>query len=903
MGWVRPARHSGGTGGGRWRLRAFLLAWGTLFAALPGVEAAPLAKKRVLLINSYHPGYRWSDQVATEAQAVLEAADVPVELCMEYMDSKRHPPERIFPYIEAALKAKYTDFPPDVIITSDDNALELMLRRRKDLFPGVPVVFCGINNVDELGLQERRGITGVAEDFDFKGTLAMALRLHPKVRKIALVADSTSTGRTSLARARRIMKDSAPGTQAIELSDLSTAELQEALATLGENTLVFYLHFLRDRLGRTYSLAESIAMIERSCDAPIYTMWEHVLGSETLGGVITSGKTQGRSAARMALRILKGEKADEIPILRECPTQPMFNYVQMNRLGIDPRNLPAGTVFFNKPFSIYQEYKRWIWSVAGVVAVLVVWVVALTFNVTKRRRAEEALRESNERLTSIIESSPVAVLLVDQAGRIRLWSPAAERIFGWGRDEVLGRINPTGPPGRAEGFLADLQGVLAGEHKTAVPSRHLTKAGKWIDVSVSGAPVRDAAGQIVGAVGVIADITEQKRAEAERRKLESQVQHAQKLESLGVLAGGIAHDFNNLLVGILGNADLALADIAPGAPYRRSIQEVRRAAIRASELTNQMLAYSGRGQFVVKVLDLNEIVRETGRLLRVSVAKSVALEYNLGEGLPAVRADVAQISQVVMNLITNASDAIGDAEGTIRLATGTIRANPASLAGAYPHAGLADGHYVYVAVTDSGCGMDEQTKVRLFDPFFTTKFTGRGLGMAAVLGIVRGHRGAIQVTSEPGKGSTFRVLLPACDETPPAGALEKPPPPAEWKGRGTVLVVDDEGAVCKVVGAMLERLGFSVMTALNGRDGVETFRRHAASIAAVLLDMTMPGMGGADAFRELRRIRPDVPVILASGYGEQDIDESIAEGELAGFLHKPFQLDQVSALLRRVVVA
>ncbi len=317
---------------------------------------------------------------------------------------------------------------------------------------------------------------------------------------------------------------------------------------------------------------------------------------------------------------------------------------------------------------------------------------------------------------------------------------------------------------------------------------------------------------------------ERLRAEAERRRLEAQVQHVQKLESLGVLAGGIAHDFNNLLMAILGNADLAsrsLAAVSPGQAYLRDIET---AARRAADLCRQMLAYSGKGRFVVEPVALDEIILEMTRMLEVSISKKATLTYHLAKDLPAVAADATQIRQIVMNLITNASEALGDQNGVISIATGAMTCSRAYLAGTYLAETLPEGDYVWLEITDTGAGMTPAVQARMFDPFFSTKFTGRGLGMAAVLGIVRGHRGGIRVYSEPGRGTTIRVFFPASREALPRKS-DANDANQEWRGAGTVLVVDDDETVCALACRMLAMLGFATVMAGDGRQALEVYPR------------------------------------------------------------------------------
>ena len=512
--------------------------------------------------------------------------------------------------------------------------------------------------------------------------------------------------------------------------------------------------------------------------------------------------------------------------------------------------------------------------------------------------ASRRLRASERRYRTLVENVHLGIALIAPDRRIVMTNAAMGDLFGKPAADLAGR-----PCHQAFGKSSDECPDCPGREALATgrPAEADTECarddGGRFPARMHAFPVLDEDGKAAGIIEVIEDLTERKRAEEQRRQLEAQVQQAQKLESLGVLAGGIAHDFNNLLVAILGNADLALMDMSPVAPERPTVEEIKRAAKRASDLTNQMLAYSGKGQFVVRALDVNELVREMGHLLEVTISKKVVLRYDLADNLPAISADVNQVRQVVMNLITNASDAIGDRSGAITVRTSLVEADRTYLAETYLDEGLPEGFYVCLEVADTGCGMDAQTKARLFDPFFTTKFAGRGLGLAAALGIVRGHRGAIKVNGEPGKGSTFLVLLPMTD-VPAEGPAGEPTRQADEQASGTVLVADDEETVRNVAKRMLQRSGFTVLTAADGKQAVERFRQHADAIDVVLLDMTMPHLSGEEAFREIRRIRPDAKVVLCSGYNQQEATSRFAGKGLAGFLQKPFELDKLISALK-----
>jgi PAS domain S-box-containing protein len=426
----------------------------------------------------------------------------------------------------------------------------------------------------------------------------------------------------------------------------------------------------------------------------------------------------------------------------------------------------------------------------------------------------------------------------------------------------------------------------------------LTRQGVELPVELHASVVVE--NGMTATLSIVRDISERRKIEEERKMLERQIQQSQKLESLGILAGGIAHDFNNLLMGILGNAGLALMELPPESPVRRTLERLETAAMRAAELTNQLLAYSGRGKFVVEPVSINTLIEEMINLLTAAVPKNVVLRLEQGSTVPLIDGDATQLRQVIMNLIINASEAIGDRSGVITLATGLTTVDKSYLAGTYMDEDLPEGVYTFLEVSDTGCGMDDKTKSRIFDPFFTTKFTGRGLGLAAVLGIVRGHHGTLKVYSEPGRGSTFKILFPAVGSDP---ALSRPrEADADTRAPGgTILIVDDEETVRTVAKLALEKSGFRTLSARDGREAIDVFRRENGAVDVVLLDMTMPHLGGEETFRELRRIRPDVKVILSSGYNEYDAVNRFAGKGLAGFIQKPYRPVDLMAKVRSVI--
>jgi PAS domain S-box-containing protein len=578
------------------------------------------------------------------------------------------------------------------------------------------------------------------------------------------------------------------------------------------------------------------------------------------------------------------------------------------------------------------------------------------------RVADEELRQQNEELNAahveldterrryqeLFELAPDAYLVTSLTGIIAEANQSAASLFGIAPQFLTGKalaayITSEDRP-RFRGLLNER--IQVGRPHTTL-CRLRTRGGRRLFAELTYSVAEGFDGKPVGIRWLVRDVTEQERLARQIRTLnaeletrvaertadlraaqqlsddlfhreqaarraaeasEAQSRHVQKLESIGVLAGGIAHDFNNLLHVVLGNADIALSRLPRHSSAREPLEEVVRATIRAADLTRQMLAYSGKGAFVVRHLDLSSEVRDMATLLRTAISKQATLVPDLALNLPAVNADPTQIRQIVMNLITNASDALRDASGTISLRTGVVRraelSDPKVGASLQQEESSADGdeQMVYLEIGDTGAGMTPDTLQRIFDPFFSTKFAGRGLGLAAVMGIVQSHQGLIRIRTEPGHGTTFRVLFPAA--AGPERKLEQPSAiRSDWQGKGTVLVVDDEEGVREVAERMLEELGFDTISAIDGRDALEVIQRIGDRVTAVLLDLSMPRMGGQETFRHLRAHYPHLPIIMMSGYTEEAVASQVTGSGpgMAVFLQKPFLAEDLIGVLRPMV--
>ena len=514
-------------------------------------------------------------------------------------------------------------------------------------------------------------------------------------------------------------------------------------------------------------------------------------------------------------------------------------------------------------------------------------------DITDRKLMEDRLRISEEYYRTLVDTSPDAIVIVDTNGFLSFVSQKAYEMFDVPKGNIVIGTSVTDwlVPTRRKEVIRTLASVLSGDSKAIAMEVELLKHDRtafWAEVSTS--PLANVKGEVRGLLLICRDVSERKGAEEALRQ-------AQRMESIGILAGGIAHDFNNLLQAILGQAHLALNKLPLNSEGRANIEKAEKAAERAAHLTRQLLAYSGQGKLNMHTLDINTIIRDHVPLLAMTIPKVVSLKLDLHEAPLYLKGDGAQIQQTVINLVINAAEAMEGRSGQIRVGSAKYTIS-ASDVGRWTRAGgeIEPGAYVGFEVSDNGCGMDDQTLARIFDPFFTTKFTGRGLGLPAVLGIVRGHRGALQVESKKGAGTTFRVAFP---ETEREMDSESTMPPAEGPSdRVTVLLIDDEEVVREVFTETLSDGGFRILVASDGESGVELFKQHLADISLIVLDLSMPGIDGAETFKRIRVLDPNAKVILSSGYAEEEAMDRFEGLGLAGFLQKPYQWSRLVQILR-----
>jgi PAS domain S-box-containing protein len=536
-----------------------------------------------------------------------------------------------------------------------------------------------------------------------------------------------------------------------------------------------------------------------------------------------------------------------------------------------------------------------VYDSAGVT----VGLLGLFSDISERKRSEAVLRESEERFRNMANTAPVLIWVCGPDRRCTFFNKGWLDFTGRTMEQELGSGWMEGL--RADDFeptVAKLSAAFESRNSFQLEKRLRRADGEYRSVLCTAVPRFEEGGAFAGYVGCGVDITDLKRSQ-------EQMLATQKLKSLSVLAGGVAHDFNNLLGSILADSELLLPDLPPGSSARDGIERIRSVAVRASEVVRELMAYAGQENTVFEPVDFSRLVREMLHLIKPSISKRAVLKVNLAGDLPSVAANATQMRQVLMNLVTNASEALGDSEGEISVTLTRVRAERGM---AVPD--LPPGDYVRLEVSDTGCGMSEDVQARIFDPFFTTKFAGRGLGLAAAHGIVRAHGGAITVVSAPGRGSTFGILLPGSGEVVTEAAdirvhefqnnvLAEPGADPLYP-EATILMVEDEDNLRLAVSKMLRKNGFHVLEAGDGKAAVELFRTNAREIDVVLLDLTLPGLSGREVLRELRNIRPTTKVILTTAYSEHTALTSLGDQEPSVYIRKPYRLRDLIHLVRRL---
>ncbi len=738
--------------------------------------------------------------------------------------------------------------------------------------PGWPVEFVS-DNVIQFGYS--------ADDL-MSGKQSWISTLSPEdlPRLEAEVEKNREQGRTEFDLTYRLMTPE---------GDVRWVETRTLLLTDGYGKLRHVQGIMLDVTERQRIQAELQAEQQR-----YQTLFNHsgaaIIYYDTAGGLQMANEAACRMLQRDA-GYLKGRRLEDVlPMTMAAQTRERIEQGLLQPITQtfeDEMDLPGGARWFISTFTTIKDPQ------GRAMGVLVV-----SQDISERRAAEAALAESQARYQMIVETTQEGVWMVDAQARTTFVNQRMAEMLGYTPNEMMGRplfdfMDQEAIRQAEKNFERHKQGV-----KEVHDFRFQRKDGSFVWTLVSTNPLEDKQQRFVGSLALITDITERKRSEQERHKLEMRVQQAQKLESLGILAAGIAHDFNNLLQAILGHAELALQDAPPASPQAESLQEIKKSAERAGIISSQMMTYVGQGSYQRSLVQLEKALNDLRPSLKNLVAQKAVLTLECDPGLPAVWADPAEFSQCVLQLVNNAVEALGPEPGRIVVHASYPLWHRHALLDLFGAPELSEGRYVTLTVTDTGCGIDRATMQHLFEPFFTTKFPGRGLGLMRVLGFVRGHGGGVGVQSKPGDGTTITLVLPEA----PASHMSKPETmPWGWRGHGTILLVDDEAAVLNAGRRLLTEMGFTVITAGDGQEALEILRTRAGDVRCVVLDLVMPAFDGVKTLSALRALAPDLPVVVASAYPASQADELLKGCTYQGFVHKPYQSTALARLLQELL--
>lgn len=866
---------------------------------------------KVLILHSYHQGYQWTDDINEGVLNVFTPSAHQSELYIEYMNSKRSAPEVVFPLLNKMYADIYGTVRFDAIIASDNNALDFLLKYRDGLFPGVPVVFCGINNWETYDLRERSGFTGVREDIDIESTIDIALRLHPNTRTVALVTDVTETGQINLGLARKAARKF-DAIRFIELNSLTASSLKEALGSLGEDTIILNLSFFRDPEWRSFSVAESTRFIAAATRRPVYTFWDFYLGPGVVGGRLLSGRLQGEAAAKIALRILKSEKPESIPV-QKSPTAYFLDYATLKKFNIPATLIPADSIILGKPVTFYARYRMYIWGVSALIVLQSTVIIILIRNITYRRRAEEALRESEQKFRAIFDQTFqfIGVLTID--GKVLQANQTALQFAGVSEDAVLGKPFWETP---WWAHSAELQEKVraavqeaAGGKLVRFEATHAMQDGRFRCIDFSLKPVIDAEGRVVQLIPEGRDITDRKRAEEALRKAKDELEArvAERTSELIVakeqaeaaslakseFLARMSHEIRTPINAVIGLTNVVLkSELTP--QQRDTLKKVRIASRNLLEIINDILDFSrveaGRLELESTPFILDDLLEQLADLFGDRASeKDLELIFAVDRNVPRMlEGDPLRLSQVLTNLIENAVKFTEKGEIVVGVETDDQCPKDQNQT------------VIKIWVCDTGIGIAADVLPTLFEPFtqavsyLTRAREGTGLGLAICRRLVELMGGSIRAESEPGKGSTFSFTVSLAGQPQERREFRAP---YDLHGLKT-LVVDDSAWSRQVLGELLESFTFKVSTVVGGEEALVELRRTADTepYQLVLLDWKMEGM---DGFETAEKIISDPiisgtskppTIIMVTAYGLELMRSRTSPPHAEAYLFKPIKV-------------
>ncbi len=855
-----------------------------LFASalmLPAGALAGAEKPGILYINSYENGYAWSDNILSGVRSAIEDSRLAVNLQIEYMDTKKHYDRQIEKILLDYYRYKFRNVHFDVVIVSDNNAFEFMLRYRQELTPGVPLVFCGINDFNPALIAGYEDVTGIVENIHFKDIIETALAFRPDTQHLIIIGDHSATGNAIENQIRNALPHFS-GRLSVEFrKGFSQPGFLQQISRIPEDSMLFLVPFYEDIHGNLYSARDVLATIERQTDVPIYSCWEFLLGHGIVGGKLTSGRRQGREAAAMALRILKGENPASISVAGEIHNGYRFDYHQLKKQGLLEKKLPAGSQVINQPYQFYKLNRQVFWVIIISLVMLGVVTIFLIINIMDRRTAEKKYR-------SIFENAGKGIFIATPEGLYLNVNPAFARILGCDSvAEALSMLNDSESAGALKTSReAFWERILKGDQLADFEMEFLRRDDSICWVSVNARTVFDNAGDPQYVEAFVEDITQ-------RINLEKQLLQSQKMEALGILSGGIAHDFNNILTSIINSAELALEDLAEETPTHGDLKRVLKAANRGSQLVQQILTFSRPSREGFRPIDISTVVSDALGLIKASLPGNIKVIEHIRREPGLCIADPIQIHQIVMNLCTNSIQSMGDKSGILEIGLEKTKVDD-KLADMLT---IIPGRYWKLTVADNGPGIPPDILDKIFDPFFTTKEKGEGtgLGLAVVHGIVTGHKGGIAVNRLRDK-IVFEIYLPRDQDN---SMLDDGIAAAPQRGQERILFVEDDEDQRDIIPRVLRQLGYEVTAAGSAVEALQLFLQQRPPFDLVITDFDMPETNGFELAAELETVSPHTPVMIVSG--RKRMASMKATGNIKKMIVKPYNRTIISEAIRQIL--
>jgi two-component system cell cycle sensor histidine kinase/response regulator CckA len=996
------------------KLTLFILSL-TLLLLLPPVESAALHEEStsILLLDSYHENAPWSEEMKNGVKAGTKIIPE-IRLITEHLAPAELKIDGYEQAVVDLLRIKYNRHQFKAVISSGVAARDFVLRYGAELFPDIPIIFTGII-IPIPPDKAPPGSISLIIDVNLADTLETALNIFPSTRNVYVISGTSVTDAALLAGARKAFEPYEKQLNFRYIIGQSTADLVNITADLPPNSIIYALSVTADHTGKQLLARDIMAEIMHHAKAPIFSPVGVYLGAGAMGGKAITAYAIGLKSGE-TLAALLGPQRARLPEVISISAKYTFDWRQMEKWNVPESRIPPNSEIINRPRSFFTVYK---WQIIGIstlffVQTLIIvlllifraqrrkaeealrkseekfakafkesplWVVMSSFDdglymevneaflqatgfsrdevigrssldlatwkepqerqdiieqikthgyvrnvqvqrrtkngniltmwfsgdiieiqgqkcllsvsldMTNRIKTETELRESESRLRAILVANPDPVVVYDAQGHPIFINPAFSRVFGWTLPELEGRLIPFVPDDQKEVTGQKIKELYDNGIPVQFETRRLTREGRTLDILVSAAIVRDREGKSTGMVVNLNDITERKRIDALLRQ-------TQKMEAIGTLAGGIAHDFNNLLSAIIGYTELVMMDIDQNTPIRQQLERVLQAAMRAKNLVSQILTYSRKTERELKPLSITPVLQEALQFLRASIPTTIEIQTDFKSRNDVVSADPTQINQMLLNLGTNAAHAMEESGGVLQVITEDTWLDHMEI----PFGtSLRPGPYLKLTISDNGHGMDRETQTRIFEPYFTTKEKGEGtgLGLAVVHGIVVSLGGDIRVYSEPETGTTFHVRLPVL----PSDQTDIPDqtPSIIPRGQESIMFVDDEAVLSDLGKDMLEHLGYRVTNYSSGTEALAAFKADPAAVDLVITDQTMPNMTGMELAREMIQIRPDIPIILCTGFSRQVSQEKLNEIGIKGFLYKPVEIKDIAAAIRSVL--